>query len=88
MTQCDKCHQVVPPENDATIIESVAYNNTVLSFFVSTRHFLPVEGCEGSPSRAQYIQGQPRDSRGYKYYPEFEVVWRVAYAKVQKRYKK
>jgi hypothetical protein len=27
------------------------------------RHLLPTRYCEGSPSRAQYLEGQPRDPR-------------------------
>ncbi len=55
------------------------------------RHFLPVlqEGervCDGSPSRAQYIEGQARDTRGYPYIAEHEAIFRAAYAKAQEMY--
>ena len=55
---------------------------------LSSRHLLPVkEGehviCEGSPSRAQFIEGQPRDTRGYPYRAEDEVIYRAAFAKLQ-----
>lgn len=55
-----------------------------------SRHFLPLineEGevlCEGSPSRAQYIEGQPRDSRPeYPYDKRDETAWRRSFAYVQ-----
>jgi len=49
-----------------------------------SRHFLPTEeGCEGSPSRAQYIEGQPRDMRGFSYDPDKEALFRAAYARVK-----
>jgi hypothetical protein len=44
------------------------------------RHFLPEGGCEGSPSRAQYVSGQPRDTRGYPYVEENERLFRAAWA--------
>lgn len=46
-----------------------------------------IQICEGSPSRAQYIEGQPRDSRApYAYRPEWEQRYRDAYAKAQADY--
>lgn len=56
------------------------------------RHFLPVpaaEGrkpCEGSPSRAQHIEGQPPDPRGFPYESESEPYYRAAYIKAQEMY--
>jgi len=84
--KCDKCGKEVDPKNDATIIEAVASGNPVSIVFSHARHFLPTESCEGSPSRSQYIEGQPRDTRGYRYSAEYEQVWRNAYQKVQKEY--
>lgn len=47
-------------------------------------HFLPVPGCEGSPSRYQYLEGMPRDTRpGIVYDPRREAPIRAAYAEVQ-----
>ncbi|MFZ2682115.1 MAG: hypothetical protein WAZ14_03420 [Patescibacteria group bacterium] len=53
-----------------------------------SRHLLPVmDGeevvCAGSPSRAQYIEGQPRDERGFIYDSSREVLHRAAYARIQ-----
>ena len=58
----------------------------------SSRHFLPVfdndgeKVCAGSPSRAQFIEGQPRDSRGFGYPRELEGKFRKAYQKTQELY--
>lgn len=78
---CDKCRQPVDPANDAGIVESLFYQGTGETSH--HRHLLPVDGCAGSPSRAQYLEGQPRDTRGYKYYPEDETGWRYAYERAQ-----
>ena len=84
---CDKCGKEVPPENDATIIEAYAFNSPLTILACQSRHFLATEDCEGSPSRAQYIQGQPRDERGYAYVKQHEAKWRAGYAKAQRRTK-
>ena len=82
---CDKCGQEVPPENDATIIQAIATGSYIIAFVARPRHFLPVKGCEGSPSRSQYIEGQPRDTRGYPYLFIYEGIWRDAYKKAQEK---
>ena len=47
------------------------------------RHLLPTEFCEGSPSRVQYLEGQPRDSRPeYPYNEAWEARVRDAYAEL------
>lgn len=84
---CDKCGRVVERNNDAVIIDGEV-NGFTLAHLMSSRHFLPVieDGkvvCPGSPSRAQYIEGQPRDSRDYSYDPRAEPLYRAAYAKLQ-----
>ncbi len=85
---CDKCGRPVPPENNAINVAVETGANELLMVFASPRHFLPVvecgqQICPGSPSRAQYIEGQPRDTRGlYPYNPDYEQVFRPAYAKV------
>jgi len=86
MGRCNKCGQEVPMANDATVIEAIAFDTPVLILFSVSRHFLPVEGCEGSPSRAQYIEGQPRDIRGYPYEADQESMWRHALAEAQRLY--
>ena len=84
---CDKCGRAVPYENDATVFDFKMGN--VGAMFATPRHFLPVVEngvvvCEGSPSRAQYIEGQPRDKRiSYQYKPECEAPFRAVYAEMQ-----
>lgn len=56
----------------------------------ASRHLLPVvEGgrvlCEGSPSRAEFLEGQPRDTRGFSYTIEDEVLYRAAFKRMQSR---
>lgn len=86
MAICDKCGQEVPMANDATVVQAIADGTPVLILMAKARHFLPVPGCAGSPSRAQYIAGQPRDNRGYHYVQKHEQLWRDAYAEAQRRY--
>jgi hypothetical protein len=86
MTDCDKCRIPVPPRNDASLLEAILTDPMVALVFPS-RHLLPVvvggeQICEGSPSRAQYLEGQPRDSRGDPYVPEREPAVRAAYVKL------
>jgi hypothetical protein len=88
VTDCDKCGQPVPAKNDARRLElEVGASPFVL--ISAPRHLLPVvEGgrriCEGSPSRAQYLPGQPRDPRPqYRYDPSLETKIRAAYARMQ-----
>ncbi len=83
MSICDKCGKEVPLQNDATIIEAIVSGQPATTLFFQSRHFLPTADCEGSPSRAQYIEGQPRDTRGYSYRPELEQPYRSAYAQAQ-----
>lgn len=89
MANCDKCGKPVPHNNDATIVSAVLYGGVLGAmqiFGTRARRFLPTEDCEGSPSRAQYIEGQPRDTRGYDYEPEWEERVREAFEKVQAEY--
>ncbi len=66
---CDKCGRHVPPENNAVEFELILdQGRTTYLAVADSRHLLPVvEGgkvvCEGSPSRAQYLHGQPPDTR-------------------------
>lgn len=93
---CDKCGLPVPFENDMTQVMAATglEGAELIPSLWYSRHFLPVvdeDGtvvCKGSPSRAQYLEGQPRDTRGYPYYPELESVYRMAWAKVQGQAKK
>ena len=83
---CDKCGRPVPHGNNAAVLDYLVGNFTALSSL--PRHLLPVieNGkviCEGNPSRAQYLPGQPRDKR-YPYNPKREVAYREAYTEIQR----
>lgn len=84
---CDKCNRSVEVNDDAGVIDAIFHRFSSLTYN-NVRHFLPVEEngeqiCEGSPSRAQYIEGHPRDTRGYGYFKEDEEAWRAAYKAAQ-----
>lgn len=87
---CDKCGMPVSHQN--SLLELlIAIGGPGAIFVLNNRHLLPVvkDGqimCEGSPSNAQYIEGQPRDTRGYTYDLENESVVREAYKRVQKKF--
>ncbi len=86
---CDKCGRPVPFGNDSTVLSGIL--GSFASLFAIPRHLLPVVEngevvCEGSPSRAQYIEGQPRDKRmSYAYRDEYEAPFREAYAELQRQ---
>lgn len=90
MSCCDKCGLPVHRKNDATFFYTILTGSIIFAF-ATPRHLLPVTDedgkvlCEGSPSRAQYLEGQPRDTRGYEYRPEVEAEYRAAYAKMQEQ---
>ena len=82
--RCDKCDQEVPDINNAALIRAAAHRAPATVLQMPARHFLPVfRGttmiCEGSPSGAQYIEGQPRDIRGYDYNPDLAQQYRAAF---------
>ena len=85
---CDKCGELVPPHNDIRELETRRHQNTIF-MLMRARHCLPVvrDGvtvCPGSPSRAQYLEGQPRDTRAqYPYITEDEVGFRAAWWQMQ-----
>ncbi len=91
--KCDKCGLDVPPDNDVAKLEKItgSLSEGILNWGGHDddhRHLLPVviDGktvCEGSPSRAQYLDGQPLDTRGYGYYTHLETLIRGAFAKMQ-----
>jgi hypothetical protein len=86
MATCDKCGKDVPLSNDAVALQSLIEYGTLPDGFMilnyGSRHLLPVEGCEGSPSRAQFLEGQPRDERIDIYTSTLEAVTRAAYQKL------
>lgn len=87
---CDKCGRAVPENNDARYFDHYLMGGGIDILFGIPRHLLPlvedgVVVCEGSPSRAQYLEGQPRDPRvSYRYKPELEARYREVYAEMQK----
>jgi hypothetical protein len=90
MFKCDKCGREVPKNNDAVELDLLLDVSPLLYINnnPSARHLLPVKEkgkvvCEGSPSRAQYIKGQPRDTRGYPYIPNLEPKIREAYEQLK-----
>jgi hypothetical protein len=81
---CDKCGDIVPRHNDVIEFElRLGGLDPREARFCRSRHLLPTGTCEGSPSRAQYIVGQPRDTRGFGYDPECEGIVREIYAAMQ-----
>ena len=86
---CDKCHRPVSRDNSTTYFEALLTGNPFILLY-NPRHLLPVieNGvvvCEGSPSRAQYLPGQERDTRPeFAYRPEYEQRYRQAYNQMQR----
>ena len=92
MVTCEKCGKDVPTNNNAVFLDAIRQGSDIndtwvrstLTLHYGGRHFLPVDGCQGSPSRAQYIEGQPKDSRGaYPYQSRLEKTYRDAYEKLK-----
>ncbi len=90
--RCDKCDLPVPFENNAVLVDMEIRGVGIEHLLAIGRHMLPVYEngqmiCEGSPSRAQYIEGQPRDERSsYPYRLDHEKGWREAHARVLLKY--
>lgn len=83
MDYCDKCGEYVPTSNNAAMLDVLL--GDFVAILAQRRHFLPTENCEGSPSRAQYIEGQPKDSRSqYGYDSYWEMQTRAAYVELLK----
>jgi hypothetical protein len=84
---CDRCGRPVANSNNVLLFDWA--RNPILSLFAPFRHLLPViengeQVCAGSPSRAQYLEGQPRDTRPeYAYDPAQEIPHREAYIRLQ-----
>lgn len=68
---CDKCGGLVDEKNDAyELLANLDPASSALRLYAPKfRHILPVRDddgnivCEGSPSTAQYLPGQPKDLR-------------------------
>lgn len=87
MGLCDKCGQEVPPENDAVRLEMILNPGDFTLMVAQSRHLLPTDTCEGSPSRAQYLEGQPYDKRLlWRLRPELVKPIREAYRLLQEKY--
>jgi hypothetical protein len=86
MFTCDKCGRPVGPRNDAVRLQFVLQTghlpHPIDQLVYGARHLLPIGGCEGSPSRAQYLEGQPRDTRGYPLVAANVGSWRRAYRRL------
>lgn len=81
---CSKCGKPVASDNDTRLIQNLFQNGRVGGTYTfltyAAGHLLPEDGCEGSPSRYQYLEGMPRDTReDYPYIPEYESRMRAAY---------
>lgn len=89
---CDKCHRPVPRANDMVWLMAQIPGYELTPSIWYSRHLLAITGecgeviCEGSPSRAQYLEDQPRDSRGYPYDHQVEPIIREAWASLQRKY--
>lgn len=77
---CDKCSKPCRPHNNILYLLWAAgeFRHSLGVLFCANRHLLPDGDCAGSPSRAQYLAGQPRDAR-YPYVAEIETRYRAAY---------
>jgi hypothetical protein len=84
---CDKCGRPVDPRNDAIVVDIMMSATPQLSYLLHRpRHLLPTaDGCPGSRSRAQYLEGQPRhpDQNLYPYDEQLEPIIRGIYAAMQ-----
>lgn len=90
---CSKCGEPVMLENNGALFDLFVHEHPTPFLAVSLTqafHLLPVikDGrtvCPGSPSRFQYLAGQPRDPRPQIHYrPEREPIKRAAFAQMQK----
>lgn len=78
---CDKCGEEVAADNNAVNLEAIRTNgNDLFLIFAQPRHLIATDNCPGSPSRAQYLEGQPKDERTQWAYDEkYEESYREAY---------
>jgi hypothetical protein len=61
---CDKCGEVVPPENSILYLEELI--NGPMIGGVRNRHLYPFKNCPGSPSRVKLIESNPKYSEAYR----------------------
>ena len=81
--RCHKCGKVVPLHNDSVSLIFLRVHGELPGGLdrldYGSRHLLPTGDCPGDPYRAQYLEGQPRDTQGYPYDIEREAEFRAAY---------
>jgi hypothetical protein len=89
---CKRCGKAIPPWNNAEIFDRILSSirtpirhNYSSHLLPTSNHLLPVTDesgkllCIGSPSRCQYFEGYPKDTRGKaEYLPESEKDFREA----------
>ncbi len=91
-SKCDKCGRIVPPRNNAVNLEIKSELPSEALLKADSRHLMPVVEngkivCVGSPSRAQYLPGQPRDTRNkFPYNPKRESYMRECYKEMLRKY--
>lgn len=79
---CDKCGKTTVPWNNVyTLLRESGDLQGFAVLLAPNRHLLPEGDCPGSPSRAQYLKGQPHDPR-YPYAQELEDRFRPAYTRM------
>ncbi|NUM49441.1 MAG: hypothetical protein HUU38_32475 [Anaerolineales bacterium] len=61
---CDKCGEVVPPENSMLHLEE--FMNGPMIGDVRDRHLFPGKNCPGSPSRVKLIETNMRYAEAYR----------------------
>lgn len=80
---CDKCGLPVEHGNDAVALDVILGISHGWGA-ARPRHLIATENCPGSPSRAQYLEGQPLDPRPQYPLAESEIERvRGAYAELQ-----
>lgn len=88
---CYRCRRHLDIKDNAVVIHLLAVgSDPSIPKKPALMHLLPIKTwwgkvvCRGSPSRAQYIEGQKRDTRdGFRYNPTDEPRWRQAYELLQ-----
>lgn len=92
LERCPKCGEFVSLDNNGALFDLIVHqapDPLVAVLVTQAFHLLPViqEGeviCVGSPSRTQYLEGRPRDTRPQIVYkPERESAKRAAFARLQ-----
>jgi hypothetical protein len=97
LPKCRKCGEPVSPDNDVTVFDFLMLlklkpfmGGLPLAVFRlckahgGAQHLLPTGECEGSPSRAQYLEGQEVDKRGlYPLRPKLQALYREVWKRME-----